>query len=201
MSSRITGYNQFLSVVHNCFRGGQIEYESKTYSFSPRILKPYDLIKKRQGKDEFEKYLDSINSKFSEIAKSELYRKGRGWIKKGVEDKKIRTVEIDGELFILPRSITENSIGIDTSEDDEWKYIGLFIIPDYQTAYYYLENHLELPKTRNHEELRWGKLNQRFRQKVLDRFSECLKVCCEATLIIKTNIFYKAKSHYKERIK
>jgi len=194
-------YGVFLQAVRDGFSGGTIRRESKTFTFSPRLVQPYDFLRKREGRDDFERYLDSIDQRFFEVARSEMYRKERGWIERGVDSGEIRRVRVGKLEALVPRLSTSASVGIDSSSiGDYWRIFGLFAIPDEVSAYEYLEKHLGLPKTHNHEEIRWSKLNPEKRGTVIDRFDQCFSVCCQAALVINTDVLTGAKSQIRDRI-
>jgi hypothetical protein len=194
-------YGVFLQAVRDGFSGGTIRRESKIFTFSPRLVQPYDFLRRREGRDDFERYLDSIDERFFEVARSEMYRRERGWIDRAVGSGEIRRVRV-GELeALVPRLSTSASVGIDSSSiGNHWRIFGLFAIPDEASAYGYLEKHLGLPKTHNHGEIRWSKLNPEKRGSVIARFEQCIGVCCQAALLINTDVLTGAKSQIRDRI-
>jgi len=201
MTEHESWYRVFLQVVRDGFSGGTIHRQSKTFTFTPRFVQPYDFLRKRAGRDDFERYLDSINPRFFEVARSELYRSDRGWIARGTKSGHVRFVRIGASEVLVPRLSTSSSVGIDSSSiGDYWRLFGLFVIPDDGSAYQYLEKHLQLPKTHNHEEIRWSKLSPEHRAVIISRFEECVGVCCQAALLIKTDVLSGAKSHIRDRI-
>ena len=200
MAQNDSWYGLFLQLVTDGFIGGTICRESRTFTFDPRLVRPYDLLRKRVLADDFDRYLDSIDQRFFEVAKSELYRTGRGWIARGTASGKIRIVRTDSSEVLVPMLSPGHSIGIDSSSIGDLKVIGIFVLPDERSAYAYLERHLRLPKTHNHEEIRWSKLNKEIRETICCRFNEVVSLCCDAALIIKTNVLSGVKSHASDRI-
>ena len=200
MAQNDSWYGLFLQLVRDAFTGGTVSRGSETFTFDPRLVQPYDFLRKRVAADDFARYLDSIDQRFFDVAKSELYRKDRGWIARGAASGKIRIVRIDSSEVLVPRLSLDYSIGIDSSSIGDLKVIGIFALPDERSAYTYLEKHLRLPKTHNHEEIRWSKLNKEIRETVCGRFEELVSLCCDAALIIKTNVLSGAKSHVSDRI-
>jgi hypothetical protein len=91
-------------------------------------------------------------------------------------------------------------VGIDTSSDGNTKLIGIFVIPDDQAAATFFDVHLGLPKTHNHAEWKWSKLNDEHRDAVLRQFDLTLHVCCEAGLMISTDVLSSGKGHAKDKL-
>ncbi len=91
---------------------------------------------------------------------------------------------------MLPDLSNQRSIGIDTSGCDHKETIMVICsIPDYEGAYFWLENHLKLPKDLHKNELHWTRLNKTYRDQLVDRFKLTLSICCDSLLVIKTNSF------------
>jgi hypothetical protein len=182
----------FLSIIRDAYLGKRFVYKNKTFSLKPTLVTPYDFSRKiRQSTNDYEKLLASLDSRFKDAARAEVYRKTKGWIAQGLQGyhgTKIRRVKVDKNILLLPVLFDKNSVGIDTSSIEEKITILAFcFIPDYEAAYIYLEKHLNLPKTHNHEEFKWTKLNWNYKAKVLERFKLLLSISCNAILLIETD--------------
>ena len=124
--------------------------------------------------------------------KTEGYRVRRGWIAqglKGYDGMRIRRIKMDSRILLLPRLSDLPSVGIDTSliPQTRTKVVSICFIPDREAAWTYLEKHLELPKTHNHREIKWSKLNSTEKAKVLGNFDLLLHICCNGVIMIKTD--------------
>jgi hypothetical protein len=82
------------------------------------------------------------------VAKSELYRKGKGWIDRSIQSGDARLSELEDEdRYLIPRYSKDRTVGIDTTSIDERvRAIGIFVIPDASAGERYLDKHLKLPK-------------------------------------------------------
>lgn len=129
-----------------------------------------------------------LSSDFKSTAKSELYRKKKGWIEKSYNERKSKQYSIGEDIFLVP-FLSKPSIGIDTSTivDDTYICIGFF--DNHSAGYHYLENILKIPKAKKDhgDEFKWNKLNQECRQYVYDRLETLLKISCTMVIMIKTN--------------
>ena len=182
----------FLSIIRNAYLGQKLVYENRTFKLEPTLVTPYDFSRKiRRPKNDYEKLLVSLNSSFKAAARTEVYRRKKGWVAAGLEGyhgMRIRRVTIDEDVFLLPVLSQGNSIGIDTSSIENNVTILVFcFISDYEAAYTYLEKHMILPKTHNHPEFKWAKLNQNYKMKVLEKFKMLLAISCDAILLIETD--------------
>jgi len=182
----------FLSIIQDAYLGQKFVYKNKTFNLEPALVTPYDFSRKiRHPTTDYEKLLASLDPRFKDAARAEAYRKKKGWIAhglRGYHGKRIRRVKIDKNIFLLPVLSDKNSVGIDTSSIEHRTTILAFcFIPDYEATYTYLEKHLNLPKTHNREEIKWTKLNQNYKAKVLERFKLLLSISCDAILLIETD--------------
>jgi hypothetical protein len=179
----------FFDIVRAAYLGEEYRLGTTIFKLSPRIARPYDFSRRTIRKaDEYERLMSSLDSRFRDAARSDLYRRDTGWLDRGKRDCKIRVIEIDDEPHIIPTLVQEKTVAIDTSTiNNSAMVLGICNIPDFQSAYTYLERHLALPKTHNHKEFRWSKLNPETRQKVLDDFATLLHISCNALLVIKTD--------------
>ena len=179
----------FFDIVRAAYLGEEYRLGTTAFKLSPRITRPYDFSRRTAKKaDEHERLISSLDSRFRDAARSDLYRKDTGWLDRGKRDRKIRVIQIDDELHIIPTLVQENTVAVDTSTiNNSAMVLGICNMPDFQSAYTYLEKHLMLPKTHNHKEFHWSKLNSETRQKVLDNFSTLLQISCNALLVIRTD--------------
>jgi len=184
--------NLFLSIIRDAYLGKKFEYKKGTFNLNPTLVTPYDFSRKiRHPTNDYEKLLASLDLRFKDAARAEVYRKRKGWIAqglKGYHGMRIRRVKVNRNIFLLPVLSDKNSVGIDTSSIEQKTTILAFcFIPDYEAAYVYLEKHLGLPKTHNHKEFKWTKLNLNYKTKVVERFKLLLSISCNAILLIETD--------------
>ena len=182
----------FLSIVRNAYLGERFVYENKTFNLKPTLVTPYDFSRKiRRLKNDYEKLLASLNLSFKAAARTEVYRKRKGWVAlgiKGYHGTRIRRITVNKSVFLLPVLSQRSTVGIDTSSiENTITVLAFCFIPDYEAAYVYLEKHLGLPKTHNNPEFKWVKLNRNYRAKVLEKFDHVLAISCDAILLIETN--------------
>jgi len=195
-------YQFFLNVLRAAYEGA-VTFGGHDYTFQPRLLQAYDVLRKRDPpQDRFDEFLASLDPRFFDVAKSELYRKGKGWIDRAVQSGQARLLELgDDTKCLIPRYSKDRTVGIDTSSIDEHvRAIGIFVVSDAPAGEGYLAKHLKLPKTRNHSEWKWTKLNDTYKKLVTDNFRACLAVCAEAALVIETDVLTGAKGHHKTRV-
>jgi hypothetical protein len=135
--------------------------------------------------------LKALDPTFKSLASSEVYRDRTGWIAQGLRgynDRRIRRIKADGDVFLIPDLSKQRSIGIDTSGlGNNYSVIVICSIPDYEGAYIFLEKHLKLPKDHYKKEFHWSKLNATYREELLKKFELTLSICCDGLLVIKTN--------------
>jgi len=194
-------YDFFVTVLRAVYCGS-IQYKTSKYQFKPRLLRPYDLLRKiEKPQDDFEAFVVALDKAFVSAAKSELYRTKKGWIDRAVSTGDARIALIAGQDYLLPRFSKQRTVGIDTSSfDPDIRLMGIFVVPDENACELYFDKHLQLPKTHNHAEWKWNKLNSTHRQNVLHRFEELVQTCCEAGLLIETNALSKGKSHLNDKL-
>lgn len=192
-SRKESGWIQlFLSIIRDAYLGGRFVYKDKKFNLEPTLVTPYDFSRKiRHPKNDYESLLASLNPSFKAAARTEVYRRRRGWVALGLQGYhgiRIRRVTVGKSVFLLPVLSRRNSVGIDTSSiEDKITVLAFCFIPDYEAAYTYLEKHLVLPKTRNRPEFKWAKLNRNYRAKVLEKFKLLLAISCDAVLLIETD--------------
>jgi hypothetical protein len=135
--------------------------------------------------------LKALDPGFKSLASSEVYRVRTGWIARGLrgyDGHKIRRIAMDEDLFLIPDLSQASSVGIDTSglRNNE-TIIIVCCIPDYVGAYCFLEQHMELPKDKQKNELHWSKLNESYRRRLIENYKLTLSICCDGLLVIRTN--------------
>ena len=186
----LNSYDFFTELVRCCFLGGKQVINGRSYSLEPTLLRRYDLLRTEPEFGE----KTGINRLFSELpedfkrnAKSELYRKSKGWIDKGYKENKIKQFKINDDAFLSPR-LSDSAIGIDTSTNDEITFICFAFFDNHKSAYHYLEKILKIPKsTHKHIEFKWNKLSPSYRSTIDNNLEIILKMSCEFVLILKTN--------------
>ena len=171
--------------------GERFVYKGKTFDLEPTLVMPSDFYRRiASPSTRYESLLNSLDPQFKYVARSEVYRVRKGWVAQGLKGHygmKIRRVKVDGNLFLLPVLSDKPSVGIDTSSIKHITILGICFIPDFEASYVYLEKHLNLPKTHNHQEYKWSKLNPHYRSMVLEKFKLLLSICCKGLLVIKTD--------------
>lgn len=182
----------FLRIVHDAYVGREYTYDDQSFKLLPRLTTPYDFLRTtKRPRNEFDMLLRSLDPRFTAVAKSEMYRKGKGWIDRGTagyEGMKIRQISVGNKSYLLPVLSDSAAIGVDTTSMQNRVTVLCFcFIPDPEAGYIYLERHLNLPKTHNHREFKWSRLNQDHKKRVLQNFETVLKICCNALLTIITD--------------
>ncbi|MCL6579318.1 MAG: hypothetical protein K6T73_08030 [Candidatus Bathyarchaeota archaeon] len=182
----------FLSIIRKAYLGEKFVYENRTFNLEPTLVTPYDFSRKiRHPKNDYERLLVSLNPSFKAAARAEVYRRKKGWVAAGIEGyhgMRIRRVTMNKNVFLLPVLSQSNSVGIDTSSiENNVTILAFCFIPDHEAAYTYLERHMFLPKTHDHPEFKWAKLNQNYRMRVLEKLKMLLAISCDAILLIETD--------------
>jgi hypothetical protein len=182
----------FLSIIRAAYLGERFVYKGKTFNLEPTLVTPSDFYRRIVNPSKPYQYLlNSLDPGFKYLAKSEVYRVKRGWVAQGLKGSygmKIRRVNVGKEVFLLPVLSDKPSIGIDTSLiKPNITIIAVCFIPDFEAGYIYLERHLKLPKTHNHKEYKWSKLNRDYRSIILRNFNLLLSICCRGILVIQTD--------------
>ncbi len=177
----------FSGLVRATFLGEAYRLGSNNYVLKPALLGKYDILRSiGNPASEFERLVRDLPSEFKSVARSELYRKSAGWVERGKESRRFKEIEVNGKPFIVP-TLSEGNVGIDTSGDSEWTYLCVACFDDAECGYAYLERHLKLPKAKQPAELKWMKLNERYRQSVVKNLATLFEMSLNALLIIKTN--------------
>ncbi|MBT0160122.1 hypothetical protein G4O51_09070 [Candidatus Bathyarchaeota archaeon A05DMB-2] len=182
----------FLAIIRAAYLGDKFQHNNSTYNLKPTLVNPYDFSRRIiNPSNDYYKLLASLDSHFKDLARTEVYRRNTGWIAqglKGYHGQRIRRIKHDKEIYLIPVLSNNSSVGIDTSSiGQKTSVIAFCFIPDAEAAYTYLERHLLLPKTHNHAEFKWIKLNRDYKAKILENFNLLLPLCCNALLIIETD--------------
>lgn len=191
-SQKLYWIKLFLSIIRVAYLGERFEYKGKTFDLEPTLVIPSDFHRRiASPSTSYESLLNSLDPQFKYLARSEVYRVKRGWVAQGLNGyygMKIRRVKVGKDLFLLPVLSDRPSVGIDTSFiTPNITILAICFIPDSEASYVYLEKHLNLPKTHNHREYKWSKLNPYYQSMVLEKFKLFLSICCKGLLIIKTD--------------
>jgi hypothetical protein len=152
--------------------GNDFHYNKQTFRLDPTLVMPADFQRRNiDPHTSYEALLKSLDPAFKSLANSEVYRVKTGWIAKGLKGhngRKIRRIMHGEDVFLLPVLSRLPSVGIDTSGcANNGSIIVICSIPDYESAYIWLQKHLKLPNDRRTQELHWTKLNPTFRQLLL----------------------------------
>lgn len=71
-------FQLFLRIVNGAFQGN-LDIGQTRYVFNPRLLRPYDLLRKiDKPQDDFERLISQLDQRFIAAAKSEMYRTSKG---------------------------------------------------------------------------------------------------------------------------
>jgi hypothetical protein len=144
----------FLSIIHDSYIGGKCTYNNQSFSLLPTLITSYDFLRTiKKPETELDRLLDSLDPRFKAVARSEMYRRGVGWIDRGIagyEGMKIRQIKVGAKSYLLPILSHSAAIGVDTTSIGSRTTVVCFCcIPDPEAGYIYLERHLNLPKTHN----------------------------------------------------
>jgi len=188
-----TWIDLFFDIIEKAYLGIDFQYGKQIFRLRPTLVQPADFYRRTFGSSltSYESLLKALNPTFKSLASSEVYRDRTGWIAQGLRgynDRRIRRIKADGDVFLIPALSKQRSIGIDTSGlRNNDSVIVICSIPDYEGAYIFLERHLKLPKDHYKKEFHWSKLNTVYRGEVLKKFELTLSICCDGLLVIKTN--------------
>jgi hypothetical protein len=180
-----THYETFIKTVNELYQGIDFTHNKHTIHLSPTILSPYDLISGvKEQKSDCEKYLVSLPQTFRNTAKSELYRSESGWINRGVSERKIVAFSIDKTHKIAPVLNPQKAVGIDSSKN----IIAICCYDNQTSGYHYLENILNMPKSKTNNEYHWNKLNNQNKKTITNNLEILVSIACERMMIIDTNL-------------
>ena len=178
----------FLNIIKKSFLGEPFDYDNRTYKLEPRIVAPYDLLRKiKKPSSKYERLLYALGDEFKENARTEMYRKKRGWIDQGVTQRKIKKIEIDGKTFLVP-TLSSPAVGIDTSGVEDSVVIVVSCLDNFGAGTVFLEKHLGIPKAKAPTEYKWNKLNFQNRKKISENTDLFLNISCCGLLVIETNV-------------
>lgn len=182
----------FFEIIEKAYTGSRFTYKNQSYQLKPTLVKAADFYRRVSTPDSsFTSLLKNLDVTFKTVARSEVYRAGTGWIDQGIKGfngKKIFRISVGRDSFLIPDFSSGRSVGIDTSGiGNKETVIAICCIPDYQGAYSFLENHMQLPKDHVKNELHWVKLNQYYKDNLLSKFELALSICCDGLLVIRTN--------------
>jgi hypothetical protein len=188
-SSEQRDFHVFLDIVKNTFIGENFVYKNITFKLAPTLVAPYDFIKKiKSPSSEYERLLLELGSNFRRIARTEMYRRGRGWIARGISDGKIKEITMDDKHFLVP-ILSPPTVGIDTSGVNNSTSIIIFCFMDNSDAgIVFLEKYLLLSKTKGISEFKWNKLDSQSRSKANDNLNLLLNITSCGSLAIHTNV-------------
>ena len=183
----------FFDIIERAYLGSEFKYGKQTFKLQPTLVQPADFYRRTFGSSltSYESLLKALDPNFKSLASSEVYRVRTGWIAQGLrgyKGRKIRRIQVGGDIFLIPDLSKQPSVGIDTSGlGNSDSVIVICSIPDYAGAYIFLERHRKLPKDHYKREFHWSKLNATFREELLETFELTLSICCDGLLAIKTN--------------
>jgi hypothetical protein len=181
-------FNIFLNVTKNSFLGEPLDYDDRTYRLKPRMATPYDFLRKiEKPSSEYERLLSRLGKSFKENAKTEIYRKERGWIAQGISQGKIKKIDIGEQTFLVP-ILSPPAVGIDTSGVNGSSVIAICCFDNYNAGTIFLERHLSLPKAKSPIEYKWNKLDTGKRKKVSNNTIPLLKISSSGLLAIHTDV-------------
>jgi hypothetical protein len=185
--------NLFFDIIEKAYLGKEFIYGAETFRLQPTLVRPADFHRRTFGSSltSYESLLKALDPNFKTLASSEVYRVRTGWIAQGIRGyngHKIRRIKVDGDIFLIPDLSKRPSVAIDTSGFEyNDTVIVICHIPDYEGAYFFLEEHLKLTKDHYKKEFHWWKLNSAYKQDLIKKFRLILSICCDGLLVVKTN--------------
>jgi len=179
-------YETFLEVVTKAFLGAEMQFEGNKFNLSPTIPRAYDFLKKVDSPStQYELLLSKLGSRFKSAARSEIYRKTTGWLARGIEQRKIRTVKSNGDLHILPVLKSRQTVGIDSSTVANSMSVIIFaFLSDYEIGPAFLHRHMGLQRDM---EYKWSTLQPTEKLQVVKMLPSLTQVVCDGLLVIKTD--------------
>ena len=110
-----SNFNVFIGIIRKAFLGLPFDYKNETFKLKATMVSPYDFLRKiEKPKSEYEKLLVELEKDFKVNARTEMYRRERGWIAQGVSQKAIKKLDVDGKTLLIP-ILSSPAVGIDTS--------------------------------------------------------------------------------------
>ena len=187
----VISYDLFTELVRCSFLGGNQVIEAKQFTLESTILRKYDFLRSDPEfgtKTQMNRLFSELPSDFKGTAKSELYRKKKGWIEKSHNERKVKQYSIGEDIFLVP-FLSKPSVGIDTSSNEHDTYVCIVFFDNHSTGYNYLEKYLKIPKAKisHGDEFKWNKLNPEHRKCINDNLEILLKISCTIVLMMKTN--------------
>ena len=187
----VISYDLFKQLVRCSFLGGNHVIEAKPFTLEPTILLKYDILRANPefgSKTQMNRLFSELHSDFKSTAKSELYRRKKGWIEKSHNERSVKQYSIKEDLFLVP-FLSNPSVGIDTSNKDDDTYVCIAFFDNHEAGYHYLEKFLSIPKAKKShgDEFKWNKLNPEYRKIVSEKLEILLKISCRMVIMIKTN--------------
>lgn len=183
-----SNFNVFIDITRKAFLGLPFDHKNETFKLKPTMVSPYDFLRKiEKPKSEYERLLLKLERAFKVNARTEMYRKERGWIAQGVSQKAIKNIDMDGKTLLIP-ILSLPAVGIDTSGLDDSLVIVFCVLDNFGAGTIFLEKHLGVPKAKSPIEYKWNKLDSQDKTKISDNFSLLLSISCCGLLIINTNV-------------
>lgn len=183
-----SNFNVFIGIIRKAFLGLPFDYKNGTFKLKATMVSPYDFLRKiEKPKSEYEKLLVELEKDFKVNARTEMYRRERGWITRGVSQKAIKKLDVDGKTLLIP-ILSSPAVGIDTSGFDDSLVIVFSFLDNFGAGTVFLEKHLGVPKAKNPIEYKWNKLDSRNRKKVYESLKLLLSISCCGLLVIHTNV-------------
>ncbi|MFA5365245.1 MAG: hypothetical protein WC325_08710, partial [Candidatus Bathyarchaeia archaeon] len=186
-------FDFFINVVEKAFLGTRFTYKKKVYDFEPTIASPYDFIKKiEKPSSEYERFLSDLEPDFKATAKTEMYRKDKGWIAQGISKNRIKNFKL-GEKNSLVPVLCSPSVGIDTSginscANGNSSVVLVCCLDNVDAGLFFLEKHLRISKYGKKKEHKWSELDNAKKQKVLENMEFLLTISSCGLLAVHTNV-------------
>ena len=193
-----TNYEIFLENVEHVFSGCKFNYDKVIRELTSTILSTSDLLRHiEEPKNPHEMYLHQLPDSFKRAVPSELYRTETGWLRRSRDERRVLQYTHESQSYLVP-ILSEAAVGIDSSGLKESKIIVIAFYDNHGAAIKYLENHLQIPRSKNPVEFKWNKLNKNYRQIIEEKFDVLLNMSCRAVFVVNTNflnIFRKMNSN------
>lgn len=166
------------------YLGCDFRYDQQTISLNPLIFSPYNILRDiKTPVTPFEKYVKHLPSDFLSNSRTEMYRKGRGWIDRGINEGKIIKFIEGGETKIVPVLHPGRTVGVDSSRN-------LFVVCCFDnilTGIRYVEKHLNIRRDFRKNEFKWHTLNNIDKTYLITKINTLLNISCKALFVINTN--------------
>ncbi|MCW3990862.1 MAG: DUF3800 domain-containing protein [Candidatus Bathyarchaeota archaeon] len=131
-----------------------------------------------------EKYVKHLPSDFLANARSEMYRKDRGWINRGVNEGIIIRFIEEGETKLIPVLQSGRTVGIDSSRNT----FVVCCLDNVLTGIRYVEKYLKIKRDIRKNEFRWNNLNSVDKTYLITKINTLLNISCKALFAIDTNL-------------